>query len=658
MMIARAVRLAECCLVVCCLLVAGCGSPAATESSGAAGPDGAPSARDGGATAIPPVDAGPVDAGPVDAGPADAGPVDAGPVDEAAGARSEPNSTGPRADAPGARGKSPAAGPGSRDTRPSGGPASVPARGEEAEHDALTPQADAPDAGAPRDGASSGNTPTPSLDAAHEAAGSIAEGSSSDWPMWGRTPSRNMVQPHAQDVPVEWDEASGASIRWRADLGDSTYGNPVVGSGYVIVGTNNGQPRDAALDDDRGVVMCFRAADGEFLWQYTCEKLPTGQAQDWPLVGICSSPAIDEDRVYFLNSRAEVVCLNLAGQADGQNDGPTIDESRTGPREADVVWTFDLIGQLGVSPHNMASSNPLVVGDRLYLITSNGVSEDHTSVPAPEAPSFVCFDKRSGELLWEEGSISGSRHTVHLTTILHGQWASPGYGVIETDEGPRPLVFFPGGDGWLYALRPESGELVWKYDCNPPDSRWIAGGRGDRNELIATPVAVGSRVYIATGQDPEHGGGPGTLHAIDATLTGDITHSGRIWMLGAGQIGRSLSTVAVADGLVIAAELDGFVRAIDAESGEPLWEYDALSQVWGSPLVVDGRIYLGDEDGDVAVLALARELDVLAENTLSDAVYGSPVAAGGVLYVATQRALYAIAHDGAAALGATAPSAP
>ena len=63
-------------------------------------------------------------------------------------------------------------------------------------------------------------------------------------------------------------------------------------------------------------------------------------------------------------------------------------------------------------------------------------------------------------------------------------------------------MIFPGGDGWLYALAPDTGELIWKFDCNPKDSVWELGGRGTRNNLVSTPVFHDGVVYIGVGQDP------------------------------------------------------------------------------------------------------------------------------------------------------------
>src|ERR1700741_1580284 len=89
-----------------------------------------------------------------------------------------------------------------------------------------------------------------------------------DWPMWGGTPDRNLVS-NMKNVPSEWDVKTKKNIKWVAELGSQSYGNPVVAKGRVFVGTNNELLRDPKQGGDRGVLMAFRESNGEFLWQQT-----------------------------------------------------------------------------------------------------------------------------------------------------------------------------------------------------------------------------------------------------------------------------------------------------------------------------------------------------------------------------------------------------
>jgi outer membrane protein assembly factor BamB len=197
---------------------------------------------------------------------------------------------------------------------------------------------------------------------------------------------------------------------------------------------------------------------------------------------------------------------------------------------------------------------------------------------------------------------------------------------------------FPRGDGWLYGFNAVTGEQLWKFDLNPKDAVWPE----TRNNCIATPVFYEGKVFIATGQDPEKGDGVGHMYCIDPTKRGDITQEGRIWQND--KIRRSISTAAIADGLVYISDFYGFLHCLDVNSGKPYWTFDMVAAVWGSPLVADGKVYLGDEDGDVVVLQAGKELKKIAETNLGRSVYSTPVPANGVLYVMNRSELYAIAN--------------
>ncbi len=488
------------------------------------------------------------------------------------------------------------------------------------------------------------------------------------WPLFGGSVSRNMVNTLEKNIPTEWSTEKGKekNIKWQAGLGTRSYAGPVVVDGKVYVGTNRAAPHEPPVPGDKGVLRCYRESDGSFLWQSIHDKLPAGLVNDWPDQGICSTPVVEGNRVYYVSNRCEVICTDTEGLKDGKNEGVQ-DEEFKGKNDADVIWRLDMIKDLNVFPHNLAASSPLIAGDTLFVITSNGVDEGHINIPSPKAPSFLALDKKSGKVKWQSNA-PGEK-------ILHGQWSNPTYAVIND----TPQIIFPGGDGWLRAFEPETGKLIWKFDCNPKKSIWKLAF-GTRNNIIATPVVHDIKLYVGVGQDPEHKYGVGHFWCIDldkATRLGptakdnDVSpvndvfdpkdpankDSALAWHYGgladdktAEEIGRNyifgrtISTAAVHDGLVYIAEEEGYLHCLDANTGQKYWDHNlGFQQTWGSPYWVDGKVYIGTEGGDMFIFAHGKEKKLI--NTISmGRIRSTPVACNSVLYVMTENHLYAIAN--------------
>jgi len=468
------------------------------------------------------------------------------------------------------------------------------------------------------------------------AAEPLAKAQKGDWPMWGGSTDRNMISGE-KNLPHEWDVRKKTNIKWTAPLGSQTYGNPAIVDGKVFIGTNNNGHLRPEITGDKGVIVCLDEKTGKFLWQMTHDKLPTGRVNDWPEQGICSSPYVEGDRLYYVSNRCELVCADVNGFLDDENDGPFKKEKYRDKKDGDIVWTYDMINELAVFPHNLATSSPVGYGDLIFLNTSNGVDEGHLNLPVPSAPDFIAVNKKTGKLAWESNVVGSD--------VLHGSWSSPAVGMVEG----KPQVIFAGGDGWCYAFEPASGKPIWKFDLNPKDSKWELGGRGTRNNIIATPVVYDNKVFLSVGQDPEHGEGIGHLYAIDATGKGDVTDKAAIWHVGGDDFHRSMSTVAIADGLLYAADLSGFFYCFDVKTGKQHWKYDTFAAIWGSPYVADGKVYLGDEEGEVVVFKHGKEKKLLATNDMRNSVYTTPVAANGTLYITNRRMIFAISQTGEAA---------
>jgi outer membrane protein assembly factor BamB len=392
----------------------------------------------------------------------------------------------------------------------------------------------------------------------------------------------------------------------------------------VFVGTNNELVRDPKQAGDRGVLMAFRESDGQFMWQHTHAKLEAGRALDWPFQGIASSPLVIGETAYFMSNRATVQAVDIRGFHDNENDGPFTEETLTGKGDVDVLWSFDMMEEVGAFPHNLANSSPVAFENLIYVSTGNGQDESHVNIPSPRAPAIIAIDRMTGKLVWEDAS-PGDR-------VLHGQWSTPAVGAI----GGVVQVVHGQGDGWVRGYEAKTGKKLWEFDTNPKDAVWPK----TRNEVIATPVIYENAVYIANGQDPEHGEGVGHLYAIDATKRGDITTGGVIWHYE--KIRRSISTAAIKDGLIYYPDFSGFLHALDVKTGQPVWTHDMFAAMWSSAMVVDGKVYLGDEDGDVVVFQQGREKKILAENLMPSSVYSTVVTANGVMFVMTRNELFAI----------------
>ena len=449
---------------------------------------------------------------------------------------------------------------------------------------------------------------------------------SQDWPMWGGTAQRNMTSA-MKNLPESWDVKNGKNIKWKVQIGSTSYGNPVVADGKIFLGTNNANPKNPEIEGDKGVLMCFRESDGKFLWQAVTDKLDSGSENDFPDQGVCSSPAVEGKRLYYVSNRGELICLDTEGFMDGKNEGPFLDEVRKGPTDADIIWKLDMMKELGVYQRNMANSSPVIWEDLVFLETSNGRNDD--KIPAPKAPSFIAVNKNTGKVVWQDNSPGDG--------ILHGQWSSPALGLV---DGVQQVVF-PGGDGWIYGFNARTGENLWKFDLNPPNAVWPK----TRNYGVSTPVFSGDKVFMSVGQDPDSGNGVGHTYCIDPAQRGNITESGRVWQYD--KINRSISTAAISEGLVYISDFKGVLHCLDVKTGKPSWTFDIQSPVWGSPLVADGKVYLGDADGDVAVLKAGMEMKKLSVVDMGDSVYSTPVPAHGVLYVMTRSQLYAIAASAA-----------
>lgn len=474
-----------------------------------------------------------------------------------------------------------------------------------------------------------------------------------DWRMFGRDQSRNAVSPE-KDPPTFWQievEEDGKilkkskNILWTAQLGGApsyygSLGDPVVVGGQIWIGTNG------AAKNTRGeyVFLCLDEKTGKPLYRYAIPHMDDG-AERWCHT-MASSPLIDGDRMWFFNNRWEVVCLDISPLRKGHGT----------PKE---LWKVDTKKELGVyrtkSIFDCRLCSVAIHKDWLYVITGNGVNWwDKDGEVNADAPSLVCFNKNTGKIVWQDNSPGSD--------IMHSQFASP---TIVTINGKTQVVA-PQGDGWVRSFDAATGKLIWKFDTNPPDAKFDRKRHtGTRNYLPATAVFHDNRIFIGNGQEPELWSGPAWLYCIDASKTGDVSphlpdgpgkgkpnpNSAMVWKYGGYDEGnmkriftRTLSNVAIHDGLLIALDCNGEVHCLDERTGKRYWTHSTRSRFQGSPLIVDGKVFVGDDEDTVWIFQLAKEKKLVNKIEMDGWIRPSPVFANGVLYIATRHTLYAIAE--------------
>ena len=482
----------------------------------------------------------------------------------------------------------------------------------------------------------------------------VSAAGAGDQPQWGNRYDRNMVSAE-KNLPETFDLTTGRNVKWSVDIGSRTYATPIVAGGKVFIGTNNERPRDPRRKGDFGVLMCFNESDGKFAWQLVSPKLTADRYLDWPKVGICSAPTVEGDRVYVVTNRAEVVCLDINGLSDG-NDGPFKDEEKfmtqgdatpvkLGKFDADIIWRFDMPGEVNIWPHDSASVSILIAGSHLYLNTGNGTDNTHRKVRCPDAPSLIVLDKAAGKLIATDAERIGPR-------IFHATWSSPSMGV----SGGRRQVCFGGGDGVVYAFAPvrpgaaPSGnpaalKRIWRFDCDPSAPKvniykYITNRVTSPSIIYCMPVFHKNRVYVTVGGDIWWGKRKAWVKCIDASKTGDVTKTAEVWSR---EVSRHCcATVAISGGLLYVGDLGGMFYCLDADTGKTYWTHETKGEVYGSALAADSKIYIGTRKSRFLILAAGRTKKILADVKLDSPVHGTATAANSTIYIATMKKLHAL----------------
>lgn len=487
---------------------------------------------------------------------------------------------------------------------------------------------------------------------------------------WAHDPHRNMYST-ATGLP---DELSTATLLWSERTGaKNNFGVPatVVGN-RLLMGANSSAVRDRGNPGGSGAMICYDLHSGERIWQ-----MPLATAG----YGLCSAPIVEGERVYAQSG--ELLCLDLMGQANG-NNGPFTDELKYFKREAplqkddgDILWSRNYRAEFGITGRHGHAGTPVVIGNQIWIPSSAGNGEDgmnrheaywrtdghdkKTKEPAPLPPAewkpnIYVFDKNDGRLI--------AHDTVRMPTVLHGCWSSLSTAVVNG----RQLVFWGDGLGMVRAFAvPEEKpdkvqelEQVWRYDANPREHRfdeegkeiafpvrefWLYKNKPGPNYVIAAPVFWEGRLYFPAGRDYHYGIPFGSLHCVDPAGSGDITETGRVWM--SLDIGRSANTVAITpDGLLFVSDNLGGLHCFDARSGEKIWSEELGDEnFYCSPLVADGKVYVGTKKRELFVYRASRRPERLSMMKLDNQPL-APSALNGLLIVPTWTSIYVFKGPG------------
>ena len=289
-------------------------------------------------------------------------------------------------------------------------------------------------------------------------------------------------------------------------------------------------------------------------------------------------------------------------------------------RNGDVAWKWQLAEDLGrFSGYGGRTNSPVVDENRLIVHSISSVWGPHK----PGGDRYIAFDKKTGEILWmtdRNGPPAADLNT----------YSTP----VVAEIGGRRLLITGGADGWIRALDARSGVDVWKF-------------RLSQRGLNSSVIVEGDTVYASHSEENLDNAVMGRVVAIDATGSGDVTKSHERWRADGLQAGYASPTM-LGD-ILLVPDNSANIHAYDAKTGQHLWEKNYGTVGKGSPVVADGKIFITETNGNVAILEANREgAKVLDEEHLEvpsgryAEIYGSVAVAYDRVYFTTEEGIYCL----------------
>jgi len=426
-----------------------------------------------------------------------------------------------------------------------------------------------------------------------------------DWPEW-RGPSRNGVSSET-GLPSTWSP-SGENLAWKAPYGGRSA--PVVFGDRLYLQNTAGE---GAEMQER--LMCFHADTGKLLWEHKYNLFTS----DVPPHRIAwASPVVD-------SATGNVFAFS--------GNGLLMSFSRDGK----PLWERSLAEEFGMwTTHGGRVSSPIIDGNQLIVSGLMFSWGQH----AGGAHRYISFDKLSGRANWISAPEGRPTDTIYANPFV-------------ADVNGTRTLFSGGSDGAMHALKIATGEKIWS---------WVVSQRG----LNTAALMVGPDVIVSHSEENIGTSEMGMLAAVPADKSGTLTDKDARWLVRGVQAGYASP---VSDGQrVYVVDNGGILFAHDVKTGARVWDQNLGTIQKSSPVLADGKLYVGTENGRFYILrpnadkAEILDQDWLGSEQNPEAIIASPAVARGRVYVVSMNAIYAIGPkmppSGAAANPATAKPKP
>ena len=425
-----------------------------------------------------------------------------------------------------------------------------------------------------------------------------------DWPNW-RGPLQNNSSLETGLVS-KWNAAGGAgsNLLWKsAELG--TRSTPIVMDGRLY--TICRHLPNSATEQEK--VVCADAATGKILW----ENRFNVYLSDVPAERIgwsCCAGDPATGNIYVLGVSGLFQCL----------DGKT----------GKTLWRNSMHEQFGLLTTYGGRTNVPVVFEDLVIISGVVIGWGEQARPNHR---FVAFDKKTGAVVWYQGTRDLPHDTNYCTPVLKmidGQWQ----------------MIVGAGDGHVWGFQPRTGRPLWQYNFS-------MGG------INASPLVVGDTVFVSHSEENLDASTAGAVAAIKANSTGNISESGQLWKVKELMVGRS-SPVWV-DDRVLCIDDRAKLFMLDPKSGDTVYRKALGKECRATPLVADGKVYCITSNGSWFILQPTETgLKELSKGRLptGEECHGSPIVSAGRIYFPSTEHLYCVASAHAKPASADAPTQP